>query len=98
MSDLTEVNKWAAEQIGIKIYTEVYSGMFMYKGETYHFPWTLDDERCVKMFRDWWLAGDDKVRSVLAVDGGVIYFEVAQKIASEETEKDCITKLWEASL
>ncbi len=100
MSNLEDVNKWAAEQVGV-VFTQTWRGRVWSldnSGEQLH-EWTIEDARCREVFRKWWI-GDSKFRDVIFDCTHVHYFDSITEdalSAYEYIETACITKLYEAS-
>ena len=51
---MNEIDKWSAEQCGVEIrqgFLNSLDGFFLNGGE-YHYLWTLEDPRCMQIFRE----------------------------------------------
>lgn len=95
----TSVDQWAAEKCGVEIFESSFEqyqpNVWIHNGVKHTGKWTLDDERCLKVFREWWLKADSANISVNHTADGCVYVSAVRGSLVRPTEHECIEALRE---
>jgi len=98
---VSDIDKWAADQCGITLYTTKQSnehGYYWFDNVCdYDYEWTIQDPRCREIFRAWWIK-EHTGTVTFCLDGKVRYDSTAALThIVRDNELACIKAIWEGS-